>query len=103
MTAYDQFNPNQEFPTFVSADEFSSENESSAGSSSSSEESELTDFSDSSIAEEEEYFIRTTEEQRARAHDKARVKRELLGDGLTKRKERRTSNRLGDSLSNKER
>jgi len=39
---------NQRFPTFVSADEFSSANESSAGSSSSSEESELTDdFSDS--------------------------------------------------------
>ncbi|KAI9440500.1 hypothetical protein H4582DRAFT_1812111, partial [Lactarius indigo] len=62
----------------------------SAGSSSSSEESELTDFSDSSIADEEENFIRTTEEQRARAHDKARVKRELLGDGLAKRKERQT-------------
>ena len=83
-------NPNQDFPTFVSADEFSSANESSAGSSSSSEESELTDFSDSSIAEEEETFIRTTEEQRARAHDKARVKRELLGDDLANRKERRT-------------
>ncbi|KAH9066623.1 hypothetical protein EDB87DRAFT_1553312, partial [Lactarius vividus] len=81
---------NQDFPTFVSADEFSSANESSAGSSSSSEESELTDFSDSSIADEEENFIRTTEEQRARAHDKARVKRELLGDGLAKRKERQT-------------
>ena len=81
-------NPNQDFPTFVSADEFSSANESSAGSSSSSEESELTDFSDSSIAEEEETFIRTSEEQRARAHDKARVKRELLGDDLAKRKER---------------
>ena len=83
-------NPNQDFPTFVSADEFSSAYESSAGSSSSSEESELTDFSDSSIAEEEETFIRTTEEQRARAHDKARVKRELLGDDLAKRKERQT-------------
>jgi len=82
---------NQSFPTFVSADEFSSANESSAGSSSSSEESELTDFSDSSIADEEENFIRTTEEQRARAHDKARIKRELLGDGLTKRKECRNN------------
>ena len=81
----------QGFPTFVSADEFSSANESSAGSSSSSEESELTDFSDSSIAEEEENFIRTTEEQRARAHDRARIKRELLGDGMTKRKERRNN------------
>ena len=83
-------NPNYDFPTFVPADEFSSANESSAGSSSSSEESDLTDFSDSSIAEEEETFIRTTEEQRARAHDKARVKRELLGDDLAKRRERRT-------------
>jgi hypothetical protein len=83
--------PNQGFPTFVSADEFSSENESSAGSSSGSEVSELTDFSDSSIAEEEENFIRTTEEQRARAHDKARIKRELLGDDMTKRKERRNN------------
>lgn len=90
MTSYNQFNPNQDFPTFVSADEFSSANESSAGSSSGSEESELTDFSDSSIVDEEECFIRTTEEQRARAHDKARVKRELLGDGLAKRKERQT-------------
>ncbi|KAH9044246.1 hypothetical protein EDB84DRAFT_813335 [Lactarius hengduanensis] len=90
ITSYNQFNPNHDFPTFVSADEFSSANESSAGSSSSSEESELTDFSDSSIADEEENFIRTTEEQRARAHDKARVKRELLGDGLAKRKERQT-------------
>lgn len=81
----------QGFPTFVSADEFSSANESSAGSSSSSEESELTDFSDSSIAEEEENFIRTTEEQRARAHDRARIKRELLGDDMTKRKERQNN------------
>jgi hypothetical protein len=80
---------NKGFPTFVSADEFSSANESSAGSSSSSEESELTEFSDSSIADEEETYIRTTEEQRARAHDKARIKRELLGDGMTNRKERR--------------
>jgi len=83
---------NQRFPTFVSADEFSSANESSAGSSSSSEESELTDdFSDSSIAEEEETFIRTTEEQRTRANDRARIKRELLGDGMTKRKEHRNN------------
>ncbi|KAI0296003.1 hypothetical protein BC826DRAFT_1104055 [Russula brevipes] len=89
LKAYGQIIQNEGFPTFVSADEFSSENESSAGSSSSSEESELTDFSDSSIAEEEENFIRTTEEQRARAHDKARIKRELLGDGTVKRKERR--------------
>ena len=84
-----QFIQNQGFPTFVSADEFPSANESSAGSSSSSEESELTEFSDSSIAEEEEIFIRTTEEQRARAHDKARIKRELLGDGMANKKERR--------------
>src|SRR6266850_1838454 len=89
--AYPKCIPNQGFPTFVSADEFSSENESSAGSSSGSEVSELTDFSDSSIAEEEENFIRTTEEQRARAHDKARIKRELLGDGMTKRKEHRNN------------
>ena len=89
VTAYGQLAQNQDFPTFISADEFSSANESSAGSSSSSEESELTDFSDSSVAEEEETFIRTTEEQRARAHDKARLKRELLGDGMMKRKERR--------------
>ncbi|KAF8271593.1 hypothetical protein EI94DRAFT_1720136 [Lactarius quietus] len=73
MTAY---NPNQDFPTFVSADEFSSANESSA-------ESELTDFSDSN-------FHSNDEELRTRAHDKARVKRELLGDGLAKRKERQT-------------
>jgi hypothetical protein len=86
---YSQFIQNQSFPTFVSADEFSSANESSAGSSSSSEESELTEFSDSSIADEEETYIRTTEEQRARAHDKARLKRELLGDSTTNRKERR--------------
>ncbi len=86
---YSQFTQNQGFPTFVSADEFSSANESSAGSSTSSEESELTEFSDSSIAEEEETYIRKTENQRARAHDKARVKRELLGDGTTNRKERR--------------
>jgi len=86
---YSQFIQNQSFPTFVSADEYSSANESSAGSSSSSEESELTEFSDSSIAEEEETYIRTTEEQRARAHDKARIKRELLGDSTTNRKERR--------------
>jgi hypothetical protein len=86
---YSQFTQNQRLPTFVFADEFSSANESSAGSISSSEESELTEFSDSSIAEEEETYIRTTEEQRARAHDKARVKRELLGDGATNRKERR--------------
>ncbi|KAI0305936.1 hypothetical protein B0F90DRAFT_1666084 [Multifurca ochricompacta] len=90
VKVYGQITQDQDFPTFVSADEFSSANESSAGPSSSSEESELTDFSDSSIADEEEYFIRTTEEQRARAHDKARVKRELLGDDMTKRKERRT-------------
>ena len=83
----------QSFPTFVSADEFSSANdESSAGSSSSSEESDLTDdFSDSSIAEEEENFIRTTEEQRTRANDRARIKRELLGDGVMKRKEHRNN------------
>jgi hypothetical protein len=86
---YSQFIQNQSFPTFVSADEFSSANESSAGSSSSSEESELTEFSDSSIADEEETYIRTTEEQRARAHDKARIKRELLGDSTTNKKERR--------------
>jgi hypothetical protein len=86
---YSQFTQNQGFPTFVSADEFSSANESSAGSSSSSEESELTEFSDSSIAEEEETYIRTTEEQRARAHDKARIKRELLGDSTTNKQERR--------------
>jgi hypothetical protein len=79
----------QRFPTFVSADGYSSANESSAGSSSSSEESELTEFSDSSIAEEEETYIRTTEEQRARAHDKARIKRELLDEGTTNRNERR--------------
>ena len=85
---YSQFVQNQRFPTFVSADEFSSANESSAGSSS-EEESELTEFSDSSIAEEEETYIRTTEEQRARAHDKARVKRELLGDNTMNKKERR--------------
>jgi len=89
VKACSQLIQNQSFPTFVSADEFSSEKESSAGSSSSSEESELADFSDSSIAEEEENFIRTTEEQRAHAHDKARTQRELLGDGMTKRKERR--------------
>jgi hypothetical protein len=87
VTAYGQFIQNRDFPTFISADEFSSENESSAGTSSSSEESEVTDFSDSSVAEEEENFIRTTEEQRAR--DKARLKRELLGDGTAKIKERR--------------
>ena len=86
---YRQIIQNQGFPTFLSADEFSSANESSAGSSSSSEESELTEFSDSSIAEEEETYIRTTEEQRARAHDKARIKRELLGDSTANRKERR--------------
>jgi hypothetical protein len=86
---YNKLIQKQGFPTFVSADEYSSANESSAGSSSSSEESELTEFSDSSIADEEETFIRTTEEQRARAHDKARVKRELLGEGTTNRKERR--------------
>ena len=86
---YGQFVQNQDFPTFISADEFSSANESSAGSSSSSEESDLTDFSDSSIADEEESFIRATEEQRARNRDKARLKRELLGDGIAKRKERR--------------
>jgi hypothetical protein len=89
--AYPKCIPNQGFPTFVSADEFSSENESSAGSSSGSEVSELTDFSDSSIAEEEENFIRTSEEQRARVHDKARIKRELLGDGMTMRKEPRNN------------
>jgi hypothetical protein len=88
VTAYGQFIQNQDFPTFISADEFSSANESSAGSSSSSEESELTDFSDSSVAEEEENFIRATEEQRARARDKARLRRELLGE-VEKRKERR--------------
>jgi hypothetical protein len=85
---YSQFIQNQSFPTFVSADEYSSANESSAGSSSSSEESELSGFSDSSIAEEEETYIRTSEEQRARVHDKARIKRELLGDSTTNRKER---------------
>jgi hypothetical protein len=86
VTAYGQFTHNQKFPTFISADEFSA-NESSAGSSSSSEESELTDFSDSSVAEEEENFIRTSEEQRTR--DKARLRRELLGEGIERRKERR--------------
>lgn len=89
VKVYGQIIQKQSLPTFLSADEFSSANESSAGSSSSSEESELTDFSDSSIVEEEETFIRTTEEQRARAHDKARIKRELLGNDATKRKERR--------------
>ena len=91
VKAYGPCIKNQSFPTFVSADEYSSANESSAGSSSSSEESYLTDFSDSSIAEEEENFIRTTEEQRARAHDRARIKRELLGDGMTKRKDCRNN------------
>ncbi|KAI0272674.1 hypothetical protein BC834DRAFT_840888 [Gloeopeniophorella convolvens] len=93
VTAFSSFVRDQDdtpFPTFVSADESSSVEESSAGSSSSdSEESDLTDFSDSSIEAEEENYILRQEQQRAHAHDKARVKRELLGDGVMKRKELR--------------
>ncbi|KAI0319623.1 hypothetical protein OF83DRAFT_1170035 [Amylostereum chailletii] len=80
------------FPTFLSAVSSSSADDSSESSSSSEEESDLTDFSDSSIEEEEEFFIQTDEQrQRSHAHDKARVKRELLGENGMKWKDRRNT------------
>ncbi|TFK39384.1 hypothetical protein BDQ12DRAFT_722256 [Crucibulum laeve] len=73
------------FPTFVSASALSSMDSSSSSSSSSSDDSSsLSGFSsseddeDDEIKKEEENFIR------AEVHDKARVKRELLGDEVRK-------------------
>ncbi|THH19444.1 hypothetical protein EW146_g1725 [Bondarzewia mesenterica] len=77
-----------QFPTFVSAVSSSSADESS----SSDDDTASSGFStDSSIEDEEESFILNEEQQRAHAHDKARVKRELLGDGANKWKERRNN------------
>ncbi|KAI0060942.1 hypothetical protein BV25DRAFT_1839279 [Artomyces pyxidatus] len=79
-----------QFPTFVSAVSSSSADESSSSASASDgEDSELSDFSDSSIENEEEQFIQAEEQQRV--HNKARVKRELLGDGAMKWKERQNA------------
>ncbi|EPQ56407.1 hypothetical protein GLOTRDRAFT_138143 [Gloeophyllum trabeum ATCC 11539] len=75
-----------QFPTFMSASAVSSSPESSSEDDSDSDDSSpLTDGfeSDSSIqAEEENYLI----QQSYRTHDKARVKRELLGDDPTSRR-----------------
>ncbi|KZT27773.1 hypothetical protein NEOLEDRAFT_1130237 [Neolentinus lepideus HHB14362 ss-1] len=76
-----------QFPTFMSASAVSSSAGSSSEGDSDSDDvsSQLTDGfdSDSSIkAEEENYII----QESYRAHDKARVKRELLGDDPTARR-----------------
>lgn len=69
------------FPTFVSADELTSE---ASDSSDSESDSDTSGFgSDSSLAAEEENYI--VAEQRR--HDKARVRRELLGDDVPKYKD----------------
>ncbi|TFK74903.1 hypothetical protein BDN72DRAFT_892605 [Pluteus cervinus] len=68
-----------QFPTFVSASAISSNDTDCCSSSSSS-----SDFdSDSSIEAEEEQFILSEEN---RTHDKARVRRELLGDDDPRRR-----------------
>ncbi|KAI5894853.1 uncharacterized protein SCHCODRAFT_02217359 [Schizophyllum commune H4-8] len=76
------------FPTFVSASAISSSGGSSSDSSSDGDDSSspLSEFdSDDSIAEEEESFIVSEE---ARTREKARVKRELLGDEGKRRDQR---------------
>ena len=81
-----------QFPTFVSASAISSSSSSSSASSSSEasdSDSSSAFHRESSIeAEEEDYII--AEERRA--HDKARIRRELLGDdGPSKRRDARDS------------
>ncbi|TRM65141.1 hypothetical protein BD626DRAFT_535684 [Schizophyllum amplum] len=69
--------PSDVFPTFVSASAMSSSS-SSSSSESDDDSSPLSEFdSDDSMAAEEENFIVSEE---ARTREKARVKRELLGD-----------------------
>ena len=69
------------FPTFVSADGLTSE---ASDSSDSDSDSDTSGFgSDSSLAAEEENYI--VAEQRR--HDKARIRRELLGDDAPKHKD----------------
>ncbi|KAH7914637.1 hypothetical protein BJ138DRAFT_1143562 [Hygrophoropsis aurantiaca] len=70
------------FPTFVSASALTSSESSSSDSESSSSLSSGFD-SDSSLEAEEENYILTEQ----RREDKARVKRELLGDDSNKRKD----------------
>ncbi|GLB41949.1 hypothetical protein LshimejAT787_1005490 [Lyophyllum shimeji] len=71
-----------QFPTFVSASALSS-NASSSSSGDSSDSSDLSSFddSDSSIEAEEENFILSE------IHDRARVRRELLGDDAPKKRD----------------
>ncbi|KAF8661263.1 hypothetical protein AX16_001366 [Volvariella volvacea WC 439] len=82
-----------QFPTFVSASALSSLDDSpssrSSGSSlsspSSSDSSEPSDFeTDASIEAEEESFILA---QESRGHDKARIRRELLGEDAHRRRD----------------
>ena len=71
--------PSGHFPTFVSADGLTSE-----ASDSSDSDSDTSGFgSDSSLAAEEESYI-VAEQKR---HDKARIRRELLGDDVPKYKD----------------
>jgi hypothetical protein len=73
------------FPTFVSADGLTSE---ASDSSDSDSDSDTSGFgSDSSLAEEEENYI--VAEQRR--HDKARLRRELLGDDVPNYKDSNNS------------
>lgn len=73
------------FPTFVSADGLTSE---ASDSSDSESDSDTSGFgSDSSLAAEEENYI--VAEQRR--HDKARIRRELLGDDAPKHKDSNNS------------
>lgn len=73
------------FPTFVSADELTSE---ASDSSDSESDSDTSGFgSDSSLAAEEEDYI-VTEQRR---HEKARIRRELLGDDVPKHKDSNNS------------
>ena len=71
------------FPTFVSADGLTSEASDSSDSDSDSDSDTSGFGSDSSLAAEEENYI--VAEQRR--HDKARVRRELLGDDVPRHKD----------------
>ncbi|KZV68977.1 hypothetical protein PENSPDRAFT_686793 [Peniophora sp. CONT] len=80
------------YPPFLPVPSHALSSASSSGSSSSSSGSDdddiddLSDFSDSSIANEEESYIKDDETVRRAAHEKARVTRELFGDNPYVRK-----------------
>ncbi|VDC06462.1 unnamed protein product [Peniophora sp. CBMAI 1063] len=79
------------YPPFLPVPSHALSSASSSGSSSSSSDSDdlsddLSDFSDSSLAHEEESYIKDDETHRRAAHEKARVTRELFGENPYARK-----------------